>query len=178
MPTSPFYSKFIHYLILFIFIIYILYLNVACSCYSAYVMHHVLCVQVQVTLSTHDCGGLSMRDVKLATFIESVVPKKPWQSCEGMKHRDVSFATFRYLCLSLASTALMFVKTWTDTCCIHLSCLHCLQINYVTIFCTYIFVSFSDFCTICFMRFVTILLLCNLSNKRLRKFAKMKKCQH
>jgi len=27
--------------------------------------------QVQITLSTHDCGGLSERDVKLATFIES-----------------------------------------------------------------------------------------------------------
>ncbi|WAR04402.1 PHS-like protein [Mya arenaria] len=27
--------------------------------------------KVQITLSTHDCGGLSQRDVKLATFIES-----------------------------------------------------------------------------------------------------------
>ncbi|KAL4228508.1 Pterin-4-alpha-carbinolamine dehydratase 2 [Mactra antiquata] len=26
--------------------------------------------KVQITLSTHDCGGLSERDVKLATFIE------------------------------------------------------------------------------------------------------------
>ncbi|KAH3700053.1 hypothetical protein DPMN_075019 [Dreissena polymorpha] len=28
--------------------------------------------KVQITLSTHDCGGLSQRDVKLATFIENV----------------------------------------------------------------------------------------------------------
>ncbi|XP_067938085.1 pterin-4-alpha-carbinolamine dehydratase-like [Watersipora subatra] len=28
--------------------------------------------KVQITLSTHDCGGLSERDVKLATFIESI----------------------------------------------------------------------------------------------------------
>ncbi|XP_045209523.1 pterin-4-alpha-carbinolamine dehydratase-like [Mercenaria mercenaria] len=28
--------------------------------------------KVQITLSTHDCGGLSERDVKLATFIEGV----------------------------------------------------------------------------------------------------------
>ena len=26
--------------------------------------------QVQITLSTHDCGGLSEKDVKLATFID------------------------------------------------------------------------------------------------------------
>jgi len=29
-------------------------------------------VQVQVTLSTHDCGGLSDRDFKLAAFLETV----------------------------------------------------------------------------------------------------------
>merc|ERR1711973_1085908 len=29
--------------------------------------------RVEITLSTHDCGGLSERDVKLATFIESLV---------------------------------------------------------------------------------------------------------
>eukprot|EP00088_Acartia_fossae_P012127 TRINITY_DN1621_c0_g1_i5.p1 TRINITY_DN1621_c0_g1~~TRINITY_DN1621_c0_g1_i5.p1 ORF type:complete len:142 (-),score=13.75 TRINITY_DN1621_c0_g1_i5:92-517(-) len=28
--------------------------------------------KVQITLATHDCGGLSTKDVKLATFIESV----------------------------------------------------------------------------------------------------------
>ncbi|KAK3107204.1 hypothetical protein FSP39_009360 [Pinctada imbricata] len=28
--------------------------------------------KVQITLSTHDCGGLSQRDVKLANFIEQV----------------------------------------------------------------------------------------------------------
>lgn len=28
--------------------------------------------RVEVTLSTHDCGGLSERDVKLATFMDSV----------------------------------------------------------------------------------------------------------
>ncbi|KJE89374.1 pterin 4 alpha carbinolamine dehydratase [Capsaspora owczarzaki ATCC 30864] len=28
--------------------------------------------QVHITLSTHDCGGLSERDITLATFIESV----------------------------------------------------------------------------------------------------------
>ena len=27
--------------------------------------------QVEITLATHDCGGLSMRDVQLAKFIES-----------------------------------------------------------------------------------------------------------
>jgi len=29
--------------------------------------------KVQITLATHDCGGLSSRDVNMATFIESVV---------------------------------------------------------------------------------------------------------
>ena len=29
--------------------------------------------QVQITLATHDCGGLSMRDVNLANFIESLL---------------------------------------------------------------------------------------------------------
>ena len=28
--------------------------------------------KVQITLSTHDCGGLSNKDVKLATFIEKI----------------------------------------------------------------------------------------------------------
>nr|CAB3264685.1 pterin-4-alpha-carbinolamine dehydratase [Phallusia mammillata] len=28
--------------------------------------------KVQITLSTHDCGGLSDRDIKLATFIDKV----------------------------------------------------------------------------------------------------------
>lgn len=28
--------------------------------------------KVQITLSTHDCGGLSEKDVKLANFIETV----------------------------------------------------------------------------------------------------------
>lgn len=28
--------------------------------------------KVQITLSTHDCGGLSLRDVNLAKFIDSV----------------------------------------------------------------------------------------------------------
>ncbi|XP_055757885.1 pterin-4-alpha-carbinolamine dehydratase [Salvelinus fontinalis] len=27
-------------------------------------------IQVQITLSTHDCGGLSKRDITLATFID------------------------------------------------------------------------------------------------------------
>uniref|UniRef100_A0A8C7Y218 Pterin-4-alpha-carbinolamine dehydratase n=1 Tax=Oryzias sinensis TaxID=183150 RepID=A0A8C7Y218_9TELE len=31
-----------------------------------------LFLQVQITLSTHDCGGLSQRDVSLATFIDQV----------------------------------------------------------------------------------------------------------
>ncbi|CAD6184550.1 unnamed protein product [Caenorhabditis auriculariae] len=31
--------------------------------------------KVDVTLSTHDCGGLSQNDIKLATFIENVVSK-------------------------------------------------------------------------------------------------------
>jgi pterin-4a-carbinolamine dehydratase len=30
-------------------------------------------VQVQVTLATHDCSGLSLRDIKLASFIESII---------------------------------------------------------------------------------------------------------
>merc|ERR1711997_203200 len=29
--------------------------------------------KVQITLATHDCGGLSMRDVNLANFIESLM---------------------------------------------------------------------------------------------------------
>jgi len=28
--------------------------------------------KVQITLATHDCGGLSVRDVNMATFIESL----------------------------------------------------------------------------------------------------------
>lgn len=28
--------------------------------------------KVQVTMSTHDCGGLSTRDVKLATFMDEI----------------------------------------------------------------------------------------------------------
>ena len=32
--------------------------------------------RVEVTLSTHDCGGLSARDVKLAKFIDSVSTTK------------------------------------------------------------------------------------------------------
>ncbi|TSK22696.1 Pterin-4-alpha-carbinolamine dehydratase [Bagarius yarrelli] len=28
--------------------------------------------QVHITLSTHDCGGLSTRDITLATFIDQV----------------------------------------------------------------------------------------------------------
>ena len=31
--------------------------------------------QVQITLSTHDCGGLSERDVTLANFIEKAAAK-------------------------------------------------------------------------------------------------------
>lgn len=30
-------------------------------------------LQVQITLATHDCGGLSSRDVNMATFIESLL---------------------------------------------------------------------------------------------------------
>jgi 4a-hydroxytetrahydrobiopterin dehydratase len=30
--------------------------------------------RVDITLSTHDCGGLSERDVTLAKFIDSIVP--------------------------------------------------------------------------------------------------------
>ena len=29
--------------------------------------------KVQITLATHDCGGLSTRDVNMANFIESLV---------------------------------------------------------------------------------------------------------
>lgn len=32
--------------------------------------HFPLFSQVQITLSTHDCGGLSQRDITLATFID------------------------------------------------------------------------------------------------------------
>ncbi|XP_035783702.1 pterin-4-alpha-carbinolamine dehydratase-like isoform X2 [Anopheles albimanus] len=32
--------------------------------------------KVQVTLATHDCGGLSERDVRLASFMDSKVPAK------------------------------------------------------------------------------------------------------
>ncbi len=31
--------------------------------------------KVEITLSTHDCGGLSQNDVKLATFIDKVANK-------------------------------------------------------------------------------------------------------
>lgn len=35
-----------------------------------------LCVcvstQVQITLTTHDCGGLSKRDIKMAKFIDKI----------------------------------------------------------------------------------------------------------
>jgi 4a-hydroxytetrahydrobiopterin dehydratase len=31
--------------------------------------------KVQVTMSTHDCGGLSARDVKLATFMNEISGK-------------------------------------------------------------------------------------------------------
>lgn len=31
--------------------------------------------KVQVTMSTHDCGGLSVRDVKLATFMNEISGK-------------------------------------------------------------------------------------------------------
>lgn len=31
--------------------------------------------KVQITLSTHDCSGLSVRDIKLATFIDSVAAR-------------------------------------------------------------------------------------------------------
>jgi 4a-hydroxytetrahydrobiopterin dehydratase len=30
--------------------------------------------RVEITLSTHDCGGLSERDIKLAQFIDSIAP--------------------------------------------------------------------------------------------------------
>lgn len=32
--------------------------------------------KVQVTMSTHDCGGLSQRDVKLATFMNQIAMKQ------------------------------------------------------------------------------------------------------
>lgn len=28
--------------------------------------------QVQITLTTHDCGGLSKRDIKMAKFIDKI----------------------------------------------------------------------------------------------------------
>lgn len=31
--------------------------------------------KVQITLATHDCSGLSVRDVKLAQFIDAVANK-------------------------------------------------------------------------------------------------------
>jgi 4a-hydroxytetrahydrobiopterin dehydratase len=30
--------------------------------------------RVEITLSTHDCGGLSARDIKLAKFIDGIAP--------------------------------------------------------------------------------------------------------
>ena len=30
-------------------------------------------VQVQITLATHDCSGLSTRDIQLATFVEAIL---------------------------------------------------------------------------------------------------------
>lgn len=52
--------------------------------------------QVQITLSTHDCGGLSQRDVTLATFIDqasvlwgnspsSILLLRAWQTNEQFK---------------------------------------------------------------------------------------------
>jgi len=38
----------------------------------AHESHYFLDHQVQITLSTHDAGGLSEKDVKLAKFIEKV----------------------------------------------------------------------------------------------------------
>lgn len=32
-----------------------------------------LFTQVQITLTTHDCGGLSKRDIKMAKFIDKIV---------------------------------------------------------------------------------------------------------
>lgn len=32
--------------------------------------------KVQVTMSTHDCGGLSAKDVKVASFMEGLANKK------------------------------------------------------------------------------------------------------
>lgn len=31
--------------------------------------------KVQVTMSTHDCGGLSAKDVKVATFMDTIAKK-------------------------------------------------------------------------------------------------------
>lgn len=31
--------------------------------------------KVQITMSTHDCGGISGRDIKMATFINEIFPK-------------------------------------------------------------------------------------------------------
>ncbi len=32
--------------------------------------------QVEITLSTHDCGGLSMNDINLATEMDKIVSNK------------------------------------------------------------------------------------------------------
>ena len=42
-------------------------------CYHYHSNDYSSFLQVQITLATHDCGGLSARDVNLATFIESLL---------------------------------------------------------------------------------------------------------
>ena len=46
-----------------------------CACVSEILLLLTGCVpfmQVQITLTTHDCGALSKRDIKLAKFIDKV----------------------------------------------------------------------------------------------------------
>lgn len=43
------------------------------TCYSFVNANNVfVSPQVQITLTTHDCGGLSKRDIKMAKFIDKI----------------------------------------------------------------------------------------------------------
>lgn len=43
------------------------------TCYCFVIANSVyVSLQVQITLTTHDCGGLSKRDIKMAKFIDKI----------------------------------------------------------------------------------------------------------